>query len=150
MAAGQSVSLVLTFDITQNTFQTVLQAAVLITTSGRPAAKVLTMFTFVCMSYVVSDLGILVGKQQAQALFCCVLTTAVFSGKLQALLMHWCHVFSIHIHPTCVEAPCICHTLFFLSVISIVIPKSTLLWALCSTQHVLFLQRVQTVTHNTC
>jgi hypothetical protein len=43
------VSLVLTFDITENTFQTVLQAAVLITTSGRPAAKVLTMFTFVCV-----------------------------------------------------------------------------------------------------
>jgi len=42
------VSLVLTFDITQNTFQTVLQAAVLITTSGRPAAKVLTEFTFLC------------------------------------------------------------------------------------------------------
>lgn len=30
----------LTYDITENTFQTVLQAAVLITTSGRPAAKV--------------------------------------------------------------------------------------------------------------
>lgn len=40
IAAGQSVNLVLTYDITQNTFQTVLQAAVLITTSGRPAAKV--------------------------------------------------------------------------------------------------------------
>ena len=40
IAAGQAVSLVLTYDITQNTFQTVLQAAVLITTSGRPAAKV--------------------------------------------------------------------------------------------------------------
>lgn len=40
VAAGQSVNLVLTFDITQNTFQTVLQASVLITTTGRPAAKV--------------------------------------------------------------------------------------------------------------
>lgn len=34
------MDLKLTYDITQNTFQTVLQAAVLITTSGRPAAKV--------------------------------------------------------------------------------------------------------------
>lgn len=40
ISAGQSVDLKLTCDITQNTFQTVLQAAVLITTSGRPAAKV--------------------------------------------------------------------------------------------------------------
>lgn len=40
IAAGQSANLVLTYDITENTFQTVLQAAVLITTSGRPAAKV--------------------------------------------------------------------------------------------------------------
>ena len=43
------MSLVLIFDITQNTFQTVLQAAVLITTSGRPAAKVLTIVTCVCV-----------------------------------------------------------------------------------------------------
>lgn len=40
IAAGQPALLNLTYDITQNTFQTVLQAAVLITTSGRPAAKV--------------------------------------------------------------------------------------------------------------
>ena len=40
VAPAQSVTLELTYDITQNTFQTVLQAAVLITTSGRPAAKV--------------------------------------------------------------------------------------------------------------
>ena len=40
VAAGKSVNLVLTYDITEQSFQTVLQASVLITTSGRPAAKV--------------------------------------------------------------------------------------------------------------
>ena len=94
------MSLVLTFDITQNTFQTVLQAAVLITTSGRPAAKVLTMFTFVCTSYVVSDLGILVGKQQARALLCCVVApddSCVFrqaAGASDALVPCF-----LHTHP---------------------------------------------------
>ncbi|KAL3162994.1 hypothetical protein ABBQ32_009426 [Trebouxia sp. C0010 RCD-2024] len=47
IAAGQSMNLVLTYDITQNTFQTVLQAAVLITTSGRPAAKSMTASAYV-------------------------------------------------------------------------------------------------------
>ena len=50
VAAGQSVNLVLTYDITQNTFQTVLQAAVLITTSGRPAAKVCHLTTHCCLT----------------------------------------------------------------------------------------------------
>lgn len=49
IAAGQSVNLVLTYDITQNTFQTVLQAAVLITTSGRPAAKVSCSHHHACL-----------------------------------------------------------------------------------------------------
>lgn len=39
VAAGQAVSVVLSYDIGSNAFQTVLTAAVLITTSGRPAAK---------------------------------------------------------------------------------------------------------------
>ena len=40
IAAGQSQDLVLSYDITQSGFQTLLQASVLITTSGRPSAKV--------------------------------------------------------------------------------------------------------------
>lgn len=70
VAAGQSVSLVLTFDITQNTFQTVLQAAVLITTSGRPAAKVLSVSTFVL--FMLFDSAMFVGQQQALPWLCCI------------------------------------------------------------------------------
>jgi len=40
IAAGQSQDLVLSYDISQSGFQTLLQASVLITTSGRPSAKV--------------------------------------------------------------------------------------------------------------
>ncbi|KAL0045825.1 hypothetical protein WJX82_005870 [Trebouxia sp. C0006] len=42
IAAGQSQDLVLSYDITQSGFQTLLQASVLITTSGRPSAKAIT------------------------------------------------------------------------------------------------------------
>jgi len=40
IAAGQTEELVLSYDISQSGFQTLLQASVLITTSGRPSAKV--------------------------------------------------------------------------------------------------------------
>lgn len=39
VAPGQAVQVVLSYDIGQSTFQTVLTATVLITTSGRPASK---------------------------------------------------------------------------------------------------------------
>ena len=53
VAAGQATNLVLTYDITQNTFQTVLQAAVLISTSGRPAARVSLIYV-VMLNFVQS------------------------------------------------------------------------------------------------
>ena len=70
MAAGQATNLVLTYDITQNTFQTVLQAAVLISTSGRPAARV--SLIYVVMSNSLQSMGFVL---QALSYLCASITT---------------------------------------------------------------------------
>ena len=110
--AGQVAQVVLAYDMGQNGFQTVLTAAVLISTTGRPAAKVPPShhcFNTHSFPFLISSLPFLMSglPQQNEQMTCHVNWISACSLVLTHPTHPWISAWSLEVtHPT--HPACIC------------------------------------------